>query len=167
MTVTPAPTGRWARYAWTAGNSAREAWRAGGSLRIRDWTAAFGYAAANWLTDLLCLAASTRALGLPIGITTLASIYLGVQIVRQVPITPGGVGLIETAFIAGITAAGTGAASATAAVLLYGVLSCWLIIPIGFLATIPLRQDPKTSDVTDTDQPEPARQPEACLPPRR
>ena len=164
VTVTPAPTGRWARYAWTAWHSAREAWRAGGSLRIRDWTAAFGYAAANWLTDLLCLAASTRALGLPIGITTLASIYLGVQIVRQVPITPGGVGLIETAFIAGITAAGTGAASATAAVLLYRVLSCWLIIPIGFLATIPLRRDPKIPDLTGTNEPEATRHPEPSVP---
>jgi uncharacterized membrane protein YbhN (UPF0104 family) len=166
--VTPAPTGRWARYAWTAWNAAREAWRAGGSLRIRDWTAAFGYAAANWLTDLLCLAFSTRALGLPIGITTLASIYLGVQIVRQVPITPGGVGLIETAFIAGITAAGAGAASATAAVLLYRVLSCWLIIPIGFLAAIPLRREPQTSDPTDlagTEIAQPIRQPEPSLPP--
>ena len=163
-TVTPPPAGRWARYAWTAGNAAREAWRAGGSLRIRDWTAAFGYAAANWLTDLLCLAFSTRAVGLPIGITTLASIYLGVQIVRQVPITPGGVGLIETAFIAGITAAGAGAASATAAVLLYRVLSCWLIIPIGFLATIPLRQDPKMPDLTGTNRPDAMRQPEPSIP---
>lgn len=119
---------------------ARSAWRAGASLRIRDWALALALATANWLADLVCLAACTRAIGLPIGITTLASIYLVVQIVRQVPITPGGVGLIETAFIAGLTAAGTSVASATAAVLLYRVLSCWLIIPIGGLAALALNR---------------------------
>jgi uncharacterized protein (TIRG00374 family) len=166
VVATPAPSGRWARYAWTAWTAARDAWRAGGSLRIRDWTAAFGYAAANWLTDLLCLAACTRAIGLPIGITTLASIYLGVQIVRQAPITPGGVGLIETAFIAGLTAAGTSAASATAAVLLYRLLSCWLILPIGALATLRLRRvpDPQAATIPSaqpgaTPNPQPAANP--------
>jgi len=142
MAVAAEPAGRWARYAASAWATARNAWRAGGTLRIRDWIIALAFAAANWLTDLLCLAACTRALGLPIGVTTLASIYLVVQIVRQVPITPGGVGLIETAFIAGLTAAGTSAASATAAVLLYRVLSCWLIIPIGGLAALVLNHVP-------------------------
>jgi hypothetical protein len=137
--------GRLSRYAASAWSTARNAWRAGGTLRMRHWIIALAYAAANWLTDLLCLAACTRALGLPIGITTLASLYLVVQIVRQVPITPGGVGLIETAFIAGLTAAGTSAASATAAVLLYRVLSCWIIIPIGGLAGLLLNRVPEAS----------------------
>ncbi len=140
LTIADAPTGRWARLAAGTAATARNAWRAGSSLRIRDWIIALAYAAANWLTDLLCLAASTRALGLPIGITTLASIYLVVQIVRQVPITPGGVGVIETAFIAGLTAAGTGAASATAAVLIYRLMSCWIILPIGGLAALILNR---------------------------
>jgi uncharacterized protein (TIRG00374 family) len=150
-TVAPEPDGRWARYAASAWATARNAWRAGGTLRIRDWIVALAYATANWLTDLLCLAASTRALGLPIGVTTLASIYLVVQIVRQVPITPGGVGLIETAFIAGLTAAGTGAAQTTAAVLLYRILSCWAIIPIGGLAALVLNRvpDPDLAPVAD------------------
>jgi uncharacterized protein (TIRG00374 family) len=140
LAVAPADAGRWARLAASAWATLRNAWRAGSSLRVRDWIIALAYAAANWLTDLLCLAASTRALGLPIGITTLASIYLVVQIVRQVPITPGGVGLIETAFIAGLTAAGTGAASATAAVLLYRLISCWIILPIGGLSALILNR---------------------------
>jgi putative heme transporter len=144
----PRSAGRIARYAATAWSTARNAWHAGGTLRIRDWVVALAFAAANWLTDLLCLAACTRALGLPIGITTLASIYLVVQIVRQVPITPGGVGLIETAFIAGLTAVGTSVASATAAVLLYRILSCWLVIPIGGFAALLLNRvpEPKESD---------------------
>jgi putative heme transporter len=151
LAVAPVPTGRWARLAANTWATLRNAWRAGSSLRMRDWIVALAYAAGNWLTDLLCLAASTRALGLPIGITTLASIYLVVQIVRQVPLTPGGVGLIETAFIAGLTAAGTGAAAATAAVLLYRLLSCWIVLPFGGLSALILNRIPDPEAVTPAD----------------
>lgn len=120
--------------------SARDAWRAGAALRARDWSAAVVWAAVNWLTDLLCLAVTCRAVGLPVGVLTLAGIYLGVQIVRQVPLTPGGVGVIDTALVAGLTAAGATAVTAAAAVLLYRLLSCWLLIPAGGLAALHLRR---------------------------
>ena len=120
--------------------SARDAWRAGAGLRVRDWLAAVLHAAVNWLTDLLCLAVTCRAVGLPVGVTTLAGIYLGVQIVRQVPLTPGGVGVIDTALVAGLTAAGATAVTAAAAVLVYRLLSCWLLIPAGGLAALHLRR---------------------------
>jgi uncharacterized protein (TIRG00374 family) len=120
--------------------SAREAWRAGAGLRARDWWAVVGYAAANWLTDLCCLAACTYALGLSVPLPALAGIYLGVQIVRQVPLSPGGIGVIETALVAGLTAAGATAITAAAAVLLYRLLSCWLLIPLGAAAGLALRR---------------------------
>jgi putative heme transporter len=133
---TTAPAGRIGRLL----NSARGAWQAGAGLRARDWAVAIAWAALNWLTDLLCLAAACRALGLPVGVTTLAGIYLGVQIVRQVPLTPGGVGVIETALVAGLTATGATAVTAAAAVLIYRLLSCWLIIPAGGAAGLALRK---------------------------
>ncbi|HZD98612.1 MAG TPA: lysylphosphatidylglycerol synthase domain-containing protein, partial [Micromonosporaceae bacterium] len=101
-----------------------------------------GFAGANWLTDLLCFAASARAFGLPVGFATLATIYLGAQIIRQIPLTPGGVGLIETGLLAGLASAGAGAAAAAATVLTYRVLSNWLIVPIGGLAWFGLRRPP-------------------------
>ena len=72
--------------------------------------------------------------------TTLAGIYLGVQIVRQVPLTPGGVGVIDTALVAGLTAAGATAATAVAAVLVYRLISCWLLLPAGGVAVVLLRR---------------------------
>jgi hypothetical protein len=120
--------------------SAREAWQAGAALRVRDWAAAVLSAAVNWLTDLLCLTATCRAVGLPVGVTTLAGIYLGVQIVRQVPLTPGGVGVIDTALVAGLTAAGATAATAAAAVIIYRLLSCWLLLPTGGAAAVVVRR---------------------------
>lgn len=132
--------GRVSAYVQRLLASAREAWRAGAGLRARDWCVVVGYAAANWLTDLGCLAACTYALGLPVNIAALAGIYLGVQIVRQVPLSPGGIGVIETALVAGLTASGATAITATAAVLLYRLLSCWLLLPLGGAAALLLRR---------------------------
>lgn len=122
--------------------SAHEAWQAGAALRARDWTAAVLLFAVNWLTDLLCLVATCRAVGLPTGVVTLAGIYLGVQIVRQVPLTPGGVGVVDTALVAGLTAAGATAVGAAAAVLIYRLISCWLLLPAGGAAAVFLRRVP-------------------------
>ncbi|MBU2665261.1 flippase-like domain-containing protein [Actinoplanes bogorensis] len=121
--------------------SAREAWQAGASLRAREWITGTLYYAVNWLTDLLCLVATCHAVGLPVGLTTLAGIYLGVQIVRQIPLTPGGVGVIDTALVAGLTAAGATAVTAAAAVVIYRVISCWLLLPAGGIAALWLRRD--------------------------
>ena len=56
------PDGRIAGFVRKTLESARDGWRAGAALRGRDWVTAVLYAAANWLTDLLCLVATCRAL---------------------------------------------------------------------------------------------------------
>lgn len=106
----------------------------------RHWTLALGAAVANWLTDLLCLYAAARAFGLPVTMAQLGAVYLTVQIVRQVPLTPGGIGVIEVSLLAGLVAAGAGDAAAAATVLVYRLLSCWLIIPVGLLCWLGLRR---------------------------
>ncbi|BCB75672.1 membrane protein [Phytohabitans flavus] len=115
---------------------ARDSWRAGAALRIRDWASALAYAVVNWVADIACFAATAKAFDLRVSLATLAAIYLAVQIVRQVPLTPGGAGIVDTAFIAGLTAAGATAVSATAAVLAYRLLSTWLLIPVGGAAAV-------------------------------
>ncbi|GIF22660.1 hypothetical protein Ate02nite_53900 [Paractinoplanes tereljensis] len=145
FTVGTHRNGRVIRWIRTLLASARDAWQAGASLRARDWVAGLLFFALNWLTDLLCLAATCRAVGLPVGITTLAGIYLGVQIVRQVPLTPGGVGVVDTALVAGLTAAGATAATAAAAVLIYRLISCWLLLPAGGIAALLLRRGPRAA----------------------
>ncbi|WP_433604655.1 lysylphosphatidylglycerol synthase transmembrane domain-containing protein [Dactylosporangium sp. CA-139114] len=120
--------------------AAGDAWRAGAGLRASDWVFALVYATVKWLADLLCLVAVAEALHLQVGVATMATVYLTVQIVRQVPLTPGGVGVVETALIAGLTAAGATGVGAAAAVLVYRVLSCWALIPIGGIAAVVLRR---------------------------
>jgi hypothetical protein len=137
----PSPTdNRLVRFLRTAARSARDAWRAGAGLRFRDWAVVLVYATTKWVADLACLVAVARALDLAVSVTALAGIYLSVQIVRQVPLTPGGIGVIETALVTGLTAAGAAAAPAAAAVLIYRLLSCWLLIPAGGAAALLLRR---------------------------
>lgn len=93
--------------------------------------AALGFAAANWLADLVCLAAVARAFDLPLTFIQLGTVYVVVQLVRQIPVSPGGMGVIEASLLTALTSAGAGQAPATAAVLGYRLFSCWLIIPVG------------------------------------
>jgi uncharacterized protein (TIRG00374 family) len=119
------------------------------AVPVRHWLLALATGVWNWLFELGCLFASTKAFGLELSIVELAAIYLGVQIVRQIPLTPGGIGMIEAALLTGMVSAGAGQNAAAAAVLLYRMLSCWLIIPIGLLAWTQLRSShdrrPKTT----------------------
>ena len=137
----PAADNRIVRYVRRILAAARSGWQAGAALRARDWVLSVLSFTVNWLTDLLCLTATCHAVGLPVDFMTLAGIYLGVQIVRQVPLTPGGVGVIDTALVAGLTAAGATAVTAAAAVVIYRLLSCWLLLPAGGIAALWLRRD--------------------------
>jgi hypothetical protein len=106
----------------------------------RHWTLALGAAVTNWLTDLLCLYSAARAFDLPVSLAQIGAVYLTVQIVRQIPLTPGGIGVIEVSLLAGLVSSGAGQAAAAATVLVYRLLSCWLIIPVGLLCWLGLRR---------------------------
>jgi putative heme transporter len=123
--------------AWAA---AGQALREARAVPRGHWYAAVALAALNWLADLICLVAVAHALHLPLGMLTLSTAYLAVQVVRQVPVTPGGIGLVETSLLAALVSAGAGQVPAAAVVLGYRLLSCWLVIPIGLLAWLGLRR---------------------------
>jgi hypothetical protein len=94
----------------------------------------------NWATDFACLAAVTAAFDLHVSVARLATVYLSVQLVRQIPLTPGGTGVIEVALLAGLVSAGSPEGAAAATVLLYRLISCWAIIPIGGLTYAVMRR---------------------------
>lgn len=121
-------------------------------VSARHWTLALGAAVANWLTDLLCLYAAARAFHLPVSLAAIGAVYLTVQVVRQVPLTPGGIGVIEVSLLAGLVSAGAGYTGAAATVLVYRLLSCWLIIPVGFLCWLGLRRPSDQHAVEDESE---------------
>jgi uncharacterized protein (TIRG00374 family) len=79
------------------------------------------------------------AFHLPLTFIQLGTVYLAVQLIRQVPVTPGGMGVIEVSLLTALVTAGAGQAAAAATVLGYRLLSCWLIIPAGLLTWTLLR----------------------------
>lgn len=103
------------------------------TVPARRWLAVVGLAAFNWLTDLACLLAAVHAVGLTVSTGSVATAYLAAQLIRQIPATPGGIGVIEASLILALTTAGAARAPAAAAVLVYRLLSCWSILPIGFI----------------------------------
>jgi uncharacterized membrane protein YbhN (UPF0104 family) len=109
------------------------------SVRLRHWLITVGFAVLNWLLDLACLVAAARGAGLSMPIAHLATVYLAVQVVRQIPVTPGGFGVIEASLLAGLVTAGAPHAVAAAAVLVYRLASCWLVLPAGLASHLALR----------------------------
>ncbi|SNY23974.1 lysylphosphatidylglycerol synthase transmembrane domain-containing protein [Paractinoplanes atraurantiacus] len=109
-------------------------------MGLRRWSLTVGCAMLNWLLDLGCLVAVTHALDLPVPAHQLATVYLTVQAVRQIPLTPGGIGLIEASLLSGLLAAGAPQAGAAAVVLAYRVISFWLVLPLGLAAYLRLRR---------------------------
>jgi uncharacterized protein (TIRG00374 family) len=99
-------------------------------------TIAGAWAIGNWLFDFAALAvlASTIGEGTPLGPLLLA--YVVGQLVAAVPLTPGGIGVVETAMTGVLVAAGAPGAAATATVLGWRLLSFWLPILVG-LALVP------------------------------
>ncbi|GIF47932.1 hypothetical protein DFJ67_7525 [Asanoa ferruginea] len=121
----------------------RSAWHSAAALTWLAWAGALAWSTAKWVADLLSFLAVAHAFQLPVSLPTLTAVYISVQVVRQVPLTPGGIGVVELALTAGLTAAGASSAVAAADVLIYRVLSCWLLIPVGGIAAWLLVRPPR------------------------
>jgi uncharacterized protein (TIRG00374 family) len=81
-----------------------------------------------------CLSICVRALGGSVPIASIAVVYLTGSAIGSLVPTPGGLGAVEAALSAGLTAAGLPGAAAVSSVLLYRLLTFWLPVPIGWLA---------------------------------
>ena len=81
---------------------------------------------------ILCLSASVRALGGSLSLASVAVVYLTGSAVGSIMPTPGGLGAVEAALSAGLSAAGLSGATAISTVLLFRTLTFWLPVPIGW-----------------------------------
>ena len=88
----------------------------------------------------LALVAATHAFGVGLPLTTVAAVYLAGSAVAAVAPTPGGLGALEGALVAGLTAAGAPSGPTIAAVLVYRLVTYWLPILPGFVAYRMLRR---------------------------
>ena len=83
---------------------------------------------------ILCLAACVEAFGGDLSFATIGFVYLTGSIIGQAAPTPGGLGAVEAAMAAGLTAAGMESGVALSAVLLYRVITFWIPTVPGWFA---------------------------------
>jgi uncharacterized membrane protein YbhN (UPF0104 family) len=83
---------------------------------------------------ILCLAACVAAFGRSVPIASIAVVYLTGSAIGSVVPTPGGLGAVEAALTAGLTAAGLHSAVAVSSVLLFRLLTFWFPVPVGWVA---------------------------------
>ncbi len=83
---------------------------------------------------IVCLAACVAAFGRSVPIASVAVVYLTGSAIGSIMPTPGGIGGVEAALTAGLTATGMPGAVAVSAVLLFRLLTFWLPVPFGWVS---------------------------------
>jgi hypothetical protein len=122
-----------------AQDSARLVSRARSALTGRAFLESYGFASADLLFDLLSLDLMFLAFRYQPGFGPLAVAYAAANIASAIPITPGGLGVIEVTLVAITVGFGAPRATAVIAVLGYRVVNYWLPLLPGALAYLRLR----------------------------
>ncbi|PZG23911.1 TIGR00374 family protein, partial [Spongiactinospora gelatinilytica] len=84
------------------------------------------------LTFVVCLDACVRAFGHDMSFAAVAVVFLAGNAIGSAAPTPGGLGAVETALMAGLTLSGVNPGVATSAVLLFRLLTFWLPVLPGW-----------------------------------
>jgi uncharacterized membrane protein YbhN (UPF0104 family) len=124
---------RWARW-WVAMHCCR--------LGARGWSRSFIWAMANWALDGAALAASIEALQVTVPWRGVVAAYALAQVAGTLPLTPGGLGLVEASLAGLLAAYGMHAPEALAAVVLYRAVGFWVVAVVGGAAGLQLRRAP-------------------------
>jgi undecaprenyl-diphosphatase len=94
----------------------------------------FGGSALVTLAYIAGLVASVAAFGVSASFVQVGAVYLVASFIAAASPTPGGLGAIEAALIAGLTGIGIPSGPAVSAVLLYRLSTYWLPVPPGWLS---------------------------------
>jgi undecaprenyl-diphosphatase len=97
-------------------------------------TMLFGGSALITLAYIGGLAASVEAFGGGPSIVLIGAVYLGASALAAAAPSPGGLGALEAALVAGLTGVGMAAGPAVSAVLLYRLATYWLPVAPGWLS---------------------------------
>jgi uncharacterized protein (TIRG00374 family) len=101
--------------------------------RKRDWAAGLGFACVNWGADLLCLIAACRAVSMhTASIALIVAAYVAGMSTSGISLLPGGLGIVDGAMILVLVHGHVGTVTATAAVLLYRLVSYAFNVVLGW-----------------------------------
>jgi undecaprenyl-diphosphatase len=102
--------------------------------RPRQAIQLFGGSSGVTLFNALALAASLAAFRAGASLDEVIVVYLGGSAVASVSPTPGSLGAVEAALVAGLTGVGVAAGPAVAGVLAFRLITFWLPSVPGFVA---------------------------------
>lgn len=96
------------------------------------WAEALGLALLNWIADLATLMFCIWTVHADVPWRGVVIAYALTQISASIPVTPGGLAVVEASLTALLTAYGMASTSAVTVVLLYRLVSFWALVPIGW-----------------------------------
>jgi hypothetical protein len=118
--------------------SAQEATRqmAGFKPSLGVWALCWLVAAANWGLDAVVLIVGLETVGGPVPWRGVLLCYAAAQVLVELPITPGGLGLVEGGLVEVLISFHVPASRATAGTLVYRAVSYWLLVLVGWVAAL-------------------------------
>ena len=126
--------GRASRRPPTCRNAGATSATSSGRALGRRWWEAVAGGAGRWLFDWLTLVTALAAVGQHPRPTLILLSFCAAQLLAQVPITPGGLGVVEAGLTGTLVLIGVPAAAAAVATLAYRLVSYWLALPAGGVA---------------------------------
>lgn len=132
-----------ARLARWAGSVPGGRWLLGGARHLASrltavrlgpagWAEVLGLALVNWMLDAAVVVAVMLSLGVGVPWSAILVIYGLTQIAASIPLTPGGIGVVAGSLAALLHAYGVATTGALAVVVLYRLLSFWVLVPVGW-----------------------------------
>lgn len=107
---------------------------------------AIAWASANWLLDAGSLAVFVGAFGKWVNPDGILVAYGLANVLAVIPITPGGLGVVEATLTSLLVGFDTPRGVATLGVIVYRLVNFWLPIPLGGVAYLSLQVDRGSSD---------------------
>ena len=104
------------------------------------------WATLNWVFDMLSLWVFVRAFGGTLQPDALIVAFGIANILSFIPITPGGLGIVEGVYIPMLVGFGLNRSTATVSVLSYRIAQYWLPILVGWVCYLSLRVGPFSID---------------------
>jgi hypothetical protein len=107
------------------------------------------WATLNWLLDAASLFVFIRAFGEWVNVVGLLVAFGLANVLAVIPITPGGLGIVEGVLVPTLTGFGLDRAIAGLAVPMYRLAAFWLPIPLGGIAYLTVRRDQRPGKLRD------------------
>jgi putative heme transporter len=101
-------------------------------MRPREWGQTVGLSFINWLAGVGCLVAAILAVGASVPWTKVILVYCAGATASSFNLTPGGLGVTEAVLTAGLVASKLRPADALGSVLIFRLVSFWLVALVGW-----------------------------------